>query len=183
MNPRTRRLFFAFLLLAGAAWIALTATTRRGDVSQTAAAPQEGFFAPDFSLQTMTGETLSLSEFRGKVVLVNFWATWCPPCREEMPALQSVYEKYRGEGFVVLAVNLTVSDSASDLREFVEGHALAFPVLLDETGDVGTAYQVRSLPTSFFIGKDGVIRSIVVGGPMSHALLETEIESLLEETP
>ena len=141
--------------------------------------PQEGFQAPDFSLSTLDGEEFALSEFRGRAILVNFWATWCPPCRSEMPAMQQVYMDYGTDEFVILAINSTYQDQSDKVEAFINEGGLTFPVLLDITGEVSNRYQVHSMPTSFFIDPEGVINEIVIGGPMSEALLRTRVDRLL----
>lgn len=176
MQPTLRRILFIVILVAGLAWIGISA--KPAD-SSTAAAPQVGFNAPDFSLQTLEGGTYTLSELRGQVVLVNLWATWCPPCRAEMPAIQKVYEEYQGQGLVVLGINSTVQDELSAVAPFIVDYGLTFPILLDETGQVSSTYQLRSLPSSYFIDRAGIIR-YVVSGPMSEALLYARIEELLK---
>jgi cytochrome c biogenesis protein CcmG/thiol:disulfide interchange protein DsbE len=116
-------------------------------------------------------------------VLVNIWASWCPPCRAEMPAIERTYQDWRDQGFVVLAVNSTAQDKLADAQTFVTQNSLTFPIPLDESGQVTRLYRVSSLPTSFFIGKDGLIREVVIGGPMAEALLRSRVEQLLKETP
>jgi peroxiredoxin len=153
--------------------------------------PREGFSAPDFSLELMSGgaerydegQNVTLSELRGKVVIVNLWASWCPPCRAEMPAIQSVYETYKDQGLEVLAVNTTYQDNPLDAANFIEDHDLTFPVLMDKTGAVSKRYQLRGLPSTYFIDRQGVIRAVVVGGPMSEALIRSKIQNLLEANP
>ncbi len=179
-KPTHWRTFSATALLLGTAWIWLTAALW-SPAEGTISAPQQGFLAPDFTLQTLDGETITLSELRGQAVLVNLWASWCVPCRAEMPAMQRVYDEYKGQGFVVLAVNVTSQDSASAAAAFVRQYGLNFPILLDVEGSVSRAYEQRAFPTSFFIGRDGVIREVVIGGPMAEALLRTRVESLLAE--
>jgi peroxiredoxin len=98
-----------------------------------------------------------------------------------MPAIQRVYEDYKGAGFIVLAINATWQDSSDSARAFVSEHNLTVPVLLDIDGAVSRLYQLQAMPTSFFIGRDGRIRRLVVGGPISEASLRAQIESLLEE--
>jgi peroxiredoxin len=139
--------------------------------------------APDFTLELLGGGQVTLSDLRGKVVLVNLWATWCPPCREEMPAIEKVYRSYRGLGLEVLAVNTTNQDQETDVIAFVNDLGLTFPIPLDRPGLVSTAYQLRGLPTTFFVDRRGVIRSVVVGGPMSETLIQTKVEELLSEEP
>jgi len=150
---------------------------------QVATAPQEGFMAPDFTLETFDGRTVSLSDFKGQVVMLNIWASWCPPCKAEMPSMESAYQKYQDQGFVVLAVNATHQDSATDAAAFINQSGFTFPVLLDSKGVASNLYQLRSLPTSFFIDKEGVIREIIFGGPIPEAGIQARVESLLAEMP
>jgi peroxiredoxin len=178
MDRTQRIIFYILVLVAGAAWIILSAD---GNVSNTVMpAPQAGFSAPDFTLKTASGETYTLSDLQGQAVLVNIWATWCPPCRAEMPAIQAMYDEYKEQGLVVLAINSTVQDNPLDIAPFVQQYSLTFPILLDETGEVSRAYQVRSLPSSYFINRQGIITEVVIGGPMSEALLRTRIEEALK---
>jgi cytochrome c biogenesis protein CcmG/thiol:disulfide interchange protein DsbE len=180
MQQNQRIILYVLLLIAGAAWTTLAATPENISAEQNISAPQAGFAAPDFTLSTPTGETFTLSELKGQAVLVNLWATWCPPCRAEMPAMERMYQEYRERGFIVLAVNTTSQDDVFGVVPFAEKHALSFPVLLDETNTVATRYQLRSLPSSYFIDRDGMINEVVIGGPMSEALLRTNIERILE---
>lgn len=151
-----------------------------GTKTNETSAPQAGFPAPDFSLQTPTGETYTLSELKGKAVLVNLWATWCPPCRAEMPAIQNIYDEYKDQGFIVLAINMTTQDNPLNIAPFATEYNLTFPILLDETGEISAAYQLRSLPSSYFIDREGVISEVVIGGPMAEALLRTRVERILK---
>jgi len=137
--------------------------------------------APDFSLQDAAGATVRLSDLRGKPVLINLWASWCPPCKAEMPAMQAVHQQYVSQGFIVLAINTTYQDDPAGALEFVTSRALTFPVLFDLDGEVSRKYQVRSMPTSFFVDHNGMIQRVVIGGPMSEALLRAEAERLLNE--
>ena len=143
-------------------------------------APQQGFLAPDFELKTPAGESITLSDLQGQAVLVNLWATWCPPCRAEMQSIEKLYREYKDQGFTVLAINITYQDDPSAVMPFVNEQGLTFPILLDETGGTAKAYQLRSLPSSFFIRRDGMINDVVIGGPMAEALLRTRIESILK---
>lgn len=145
--------------------------------------PREGFLAPDFSLDTLQGEQIKLSDLRGKIVVVNFWATWCLPCRAETPALEKTYEQYKDSGVVILGVNLTDQDSLRDVESFVQEFELTYPILLDRDGGVGFLYQIQGLPTTFFINREGIIRTVVVGGPMSETFVRSKIEALLKEAP
>jgi len=181
MQLRTRTKILPIVLLAaGLAWIFLSADRSGTLAGGRPPAPQEGFPAPDFTLATTTGREKTLSELRGQVALVNFWATWCPPCRSEMAAIQEVYDRYMERGFVVLAVNATRQDTLSSIAPFTDEFGLTFPIPLDVSGAVERLYEVKSLPTSFFIDAAGVIREVVIGGPMSEALLQSIVEGLLE---
>ncbi|MGH2592125.1 MAG: TlpA disulfide reductase family protein, partial [Anaerolineae bacterium] len=130
---------------------------------------------------TLDGKMVTLSELRGQAVLINLWASWCPPCRAEMPALDAVYRQYRNDGFVVLAVNTTYQDSEADARTFAQNLGLTFPILLDRDGATSRRYLLQALPTTYFVGRDGSIRDIVIGGPMSEALIASKVEGLLAE--
>lgn len=121
-------------------------------------APEVGAVAPDFTLQTLDRRTLSLSGLRGQVVLINFWATWCGPCKLEMPAIQ---ERYNDGGFEVLAVNF--DEPAELIEPFVAELGLTFPILLDPGGMVQELYRIRGYPTSFFVDADGLIRFMHIG--------------------
>jgi peroxiredoxin len=177
-TPR-RRAFYAVLLLMGALWIFISADHTSASTNGRIPAPQEGFLAPDFSLETMDGETYALSALRGNMVIVNLWATWCLPCRAEMPAIQRVYEKYKDSGLVVLAVNSTSQDNAASVEAFLAEFGLTFPVVMDTDGKVSRLYRLTALPTTFFIGRDGIIRKVTIGGPMSETSLQAAVEALL----
>ena len=122
-----------------------------------------------------------MSDLRGKVVVLNLWASWCPPCRAEMPALNAVYEKFRDQGLVVLGVNTTFQDDEASARAAIRDWGLTFPIVFDRDGTTSRQYRVQAMPTTFFIGRDGVIRDIVFGGPMSEALIASKIEKLMSE--
>lgn len=144
--------------------------------------PREGFSAPDFTLDLLGGGQVTLSELRGKVVMINLWASWCIPCRVEMPEIERVYQAYQDQGLVVLAVNSTFQDSERDAAAFVQELGLTFPIPLDRTGAVGQRYRLRALPSTFFVDRQGVIRSAVFG-TMNAALIQAEVETLIQETP
>lgn len=139
-----------------------SATDQTGEKRQTGI--EQGDIAPDFTLSSLQGEKKKLSDFRGKKVIVNFWATWCGPCEAEMPEMQSYYQKHKDEDFVVLGVNMTDTEKAkSDVQPFVDKYNVTFPIVLDQEGDVMSTYQVTGFPTSYFINKKGVIEYKLVG--------------------
>jgi cytochrome c biogenesis protein CcmG, thiol:disulfide interchange protein DsbE len=180
MQQNQRIIFYMLVLITGASWILLSADYSGTSTAGKHPAPQAGFNAPDFILNTPNNETYSLSELRGQAVLVNLWATWCPPCRAEMPAIEKMYREYQDQGFIVLAINMTYQDDPFAVVPFAKEYGLTFPILLEETGDTASAYQLRSLPSSFFINREGIISEVVIGGPMSEALLRTHIEQILK---
>jgi len=175
-----RRVLYIFILVVGLAWIFASADRSGASTAGQIPAPRQGFLAPDFTLQTTTGETVQLSDLRGQAVMVNLWATWCPPCRAEMPAIQKMYDEYKDRGFIVLAVDMTWQDDPAAVGPFVQEFGLTFPVLLEPSGAAARLYELRSLPSSFFIDRQGVIQEVVIGGPMAEALLRTRIEAILK---
>ncbi len=179
MQPIQRRELYLLLLLAGAAWIFLSADRSGSSTAGRIPAPQKGFLAPPFFLADPAGQQFGLAGLRGKPVVVNFWATWCPPCRAEMPAIERYYQQYKLQGLVVLGVNATDQDYPLNIVPFAQQYGLAFPILLDETGQVSRQYEVRSLPSTYFINRDGTIAEVVIGGPMSDAILRSYISEIL----
>ncbi|HEY4717434.1 MAG TPA: redoxin domain-containing protein [Anaerolineales bacterium] len=167
------------LLLIGGIWIAASRVTP-GGLAQAQAAPQTGFLAPDFTLESFSGESVTLADLRGRPILINLWASWCLPCRAEMPAIQRVYDRYRNQGFQVLAINMTLQDNRNNARAFVDEFSLTFPILLDVDGKVAALYRLRALPSSYFVDANGIIQDVVIGGPMDEALLASRVEQLLE---
>lgn len=179
MSKMQRIFFYIFTLTLSAAWIIFSAAPANTPEKNTSA-PQTGFSAPDFTLQSTDGKSYNLSDLKGSAVLVNLWATWCPPCRAEMPAIEKMYREYKDQGLVVLAVDMTYQDDPAAILPFMQKYNLTFPILLDEKGVVGAAYQLRSLPSSYFINRAGIINEVIIGGPMAEALLRTRIEQILK---
>lgn len=118
--------------------------------------------APDFSLTDLSGKSVTLSDYHGKVVIVNFWATWCPPCRAEMPSMEKLYQSLKDDGLVMLAVNIEPNGRQA-VEDFLAGNPHSFPVLLDGQGKVQTLYGVYKFPESFIVRKDGTIDDHVIG--------------------
>jgi peroxiredoxin len=131
--------------------------------------PAVGMPAEDFRLPDLDGKEQSLSQYRGKVVLVNFWATWCKPCTTEMPAMQACYDKLRDKGFVVLAVNEL--EDETKVREHIKQYGHTFPVLMDRNNKVANQFGVYGLPVSVFIDEKGVVREYIKGGVLTEQII------------
>lgn len=170
------------ILLIGAGWIWISAVPNGLTTQGAIPVPRQGFQAPDFGLANSQGEIVRLSELRGQPVIVNLWASWCTPCKAEMPAIQSVYEQYADQGLVILGVNASNQDNLQSAAQFVEDNGLTFPILWDTEGVVSRQYQLSALPTTFFIDGNGTIQEVVIGGPMAEALLAIRVEQLIEKT-
>lgn len=140
-------------------------------------APQIDKAAPDFELTSLDGQSLSLKDFRGKPVLLNFWATWCRYCIYEMPILQYTLEEFADEGLAILAVN--VGESPDTARDFIEYFGYTFIVPLDINRDVYLQYNVRDLPKSYFIDSDGILRAIKIGAFISNTQLNRYIRMII----
>jgi len=186
LTQRQWNWFFAAVLILGGLFIVATrvrpqqttaAPTTASD-GVMAPAPLADHRAPDFTLIGLDGRQIALSDLKGQVLLINVWATWCPPCRVEMPTIQAAYEQYHDQGFTVLAVNLQEDPSA--VATFMREHQLTFPALLDPDGQVSRIYQAVSLPSSFFVDRRGVIRA-VYHGPMPRSVIAGTVEQLLRE--
>lgn len=122
-----------------------------------------GNVAPDFTLTDMQGQQVSLSQFRGKVVVLNFWATWCPPCREEMPSMERLYREFESQGLVMLAVNVEANGKQM-VAKFLQKTPHSFPILLDSDNIAQNAYGVFRFPESFIIDRNGVVVEKIIGG-------------------
>lgn len=139
--------------------------------------PGVGDPAPDFTLKNLEGETIDLGDFKGQPVLINFWATWCGPCRIEMPMIDAMYQKYKDEGFVVLAVD--VQEPITIVQSFVNSMGLTFPILLDLTGEIADgSYRIRAFPTSYFVGRDGQITA-AHRGMMTEQIMQRYMDQVL----
>jgi peroxiredoxin len=180
-NTRRWTSVFIGAFVFGAMWMLVSRVESPIGGSSAPPNPQVGFTAPDFTLDSLAGESLTLSDLRGKVVVLNLWASWCPPCRAEMPAMNAVYEKFRDQGLVVLGVNTTFQDDETNARAAIREWGLDFPIVFDRDGVMSRQYRLQAMPTTFFIGRDGVIHDMVFGGPMSEALIASKIEKLISE--
>lgn len=173
--------FTTLVMLLGVAWTAASRIPETEISRSDVASPQVGFLAPDFDLDTLDDTAVSLSALRGRVVVVNLWASWCPPCRAEMPALQAVYEEFAAQGLVVLGVNMTYQDSAVEASSFAAELGLSFPIAFDYSGEVARSYGMRALPSTYFVDSRGVIQQVIIGGPLNEAVLRSIVTDLLEE--
>jgi len=167
------------LLIATSAYLILWDVRPQTDPSTVPV--KVSFPAPELTLTDTRGVSRSLADYRGQVVLVNLWATWCPPCKDEMPALQSFYDNYKDRSFVVIAIN--DGDSTADVLQFVKDYELTFPVWLDPTY-IATeqAFKTLNLPSSFVIDRSGVIRLQWIGG-ISRKMLDKHVSPLITEQP
>lgn len=141
---------------------------------------KKGQMAPDFTLETITGETITLSQLKGKKVLLNFWATWCPPCKEEMPDLQNYYERYaKEENVEIIAVNLTFKqNSIEDVRLFAKSYDLTFPIpLLHKEALSLEKYKVLTIPSSFMIDTEGRIQRQIIG-PLNEETIQQYLSEI-----
>jgi peroxiredoxin len=151
-----------------------------GTGSVGAAPPPEGQPAPDFTLSSDTGENLRLSEFRGQVIMLNFWATWCGPCRQEMPMLDKLYQQYSRNGFVLLGVN--IDDNVANAVDMAKKIGISFPVLFDTDKRVSRRYDVDAMPSTLFIDRDGRLRHVHRGyKPGYEKRYQAQIRELLKE--
>ncbi len=142
--------------------------------------PLIGSPGPVFQLTSLSGTKKSLDQYRGKVVLLNFWATWCQPCTKEMPAMQAAFDALREKGFVVLAINEL--EDVPKVRAHIVEHQHTFEVLLDSDNHVANQYGVVGLPVSVFIDKTGHVRKIVKGGLLTKQSITETVQPLLQET-
>ena len=162
------------LLVAVVALVLVIFGCSSNDVSTPT--PQDNL-APDFQLPDLDGQLVALDDLRGSPVLLNFWATWCGPCRLEMPFIQDIYEDegFSDKGLVILAIN--IGEDSSTVKKFMVGNGLTFPVLLDADQKIAPEYNIRAIPTTFFIDKNGIIRDVKVGAFSSKASLEQILNS------
>jgi peroxiredoxin len=156
--------------------LAVMITACSGDDPAASSGISQGRRARDFTLEAVDGSQISLSDYEGSVVLVNFWATWCPPCRAEIPSFEAAYRVYKDEGFVVLGIN--IEESRSVVEPFVAEMDVSFPVLLDEQGKVMNEYRALGLPMSLLVDREGVI-AVRHMGYLSDGQMKEYLDELL----
>jgi len=139
--------------------------------------PRIGEPVLEFTATTLSGERIRLSDYRGQAVLINFWATWCPPCIAEMPDLDALYQANRDRGLVVLAVNL--QEDPALVQQFVKQHGITLPIVLDADAQITLAYRVRSLPMTWFVDRGGIVRQVALG-QLTPQRMRDGIASLLK---
>ena len=167
-------LTFFLTLLLGSAWLWWSRVPVDAGETVREPEPAVGHPAPDFALTTLDGEPFTLSDADGMPVVLNFWATWCGPCRNELPALQDAAERYNDR---ILFVGVDQAEEADVVQSFVDEFGLTFPIPMDSDGAVGQRYNVRGLPTNFFIDSNGLIRNIW-SGEMNAITLAEQIEEI-----
>jgi len=140
---------------------------------------EEGALAPDFLLGRLDGSELRLSDLRGQPVVLNFWATWCAPCRKEIPQFVDASERFREQGLVVVGVNL--QEGKSIVRPYADDFGMDFPIVIDVDGEVGDAYRLLGLPVTYFIDREGIVRSVFTG-PFQESDRGTEVRGAIEQT-
>lgn len=165
-----------FALFLGGFWIVINRISDNQIQAELEPAPVKGRLAPEISLLSLAGEPMQLSDLRGKPVIINFWATWCAPCRAETPELQDLHRE-RGDEVIIFSVNATAQDQG-DIAGFVEEFGVTFPVVLDSDGVAFKDYKVIGLPTTVFVGADGIINEVFTG-PVNRAYMESKIPELL----
>ena len=167
-------IFIGLLLIAGPAFLSSTPTVPKPALQSSlqSGMPKEGEAIPDFELPTLDGRQVRLSALRVSPVLINFWATWCGPCKQEMPLLVEQYNWNKGKGLRVLAIDTLANDNLEDMRAFARQFNMNFDVLVDETDAIAGGWEVMGLPTTFFIKPDGVVAKVHVGQLTADQLKE-----------
>ncbi len=182
--PGYGRLVFGLLVVALLGLLMVQACTPSsqavsGGQQEAAVGVNVGELAPDFTLIDLEGNQVSLSDFRGKTVFVNFWTQWCPACRAEMPEIEAIYQEYKDKGVVMIGVDILISEifkgyDENDVRQYVQQSGYSWTFVLDTTGEVTANYRVIKIPTSFFIDREGIIQAVNIG-PMTKRAIENKL--------
>jgi peroxiredoxin len=166
MRTRSRPAPYRRLFLIGIFFLTAFIFSCEGEPPANAmVTPKKGTVAPDFTLVTLDGKSVTLSDYRGKIVFLNFWATWCPPCVREMPSMENLHRAMKNHDFAILAVSIDMK-STYHVKSFIEKRKYSFPIMHDVSKDVARSYVVSGIPTTFIIDKKGVIEERLVGGRM-----------------
>jgi cytochrome c biogenesis protein CcmG, thiol:disulfide interchange protein DsbE len=163
-----------------------TATPNLGGITMTPTIPFEltpfraavGYRAPDFTAEKFEGGSITLSDLRGQYVVMDYWASWCPPCMEEIPFIQQIHEEYRERGLQVLGVNGIEGDDLNSVGDVIADESLTYTILLDRDDEISRIYNIQYLPTSIFIDANGIIREIVIGGITENEFRD-KVETLM----
>ena len=177
MKPRRTNTVFVVMVLL----VALVGLPAFDGWSMGSRVPTVGMHVEDFNLIDLEGKSQSLSQYRGKIVLVNFWATWCKPCTTEMPAMQRIYDKLRDKGFVVLAINELEDDAK--VREHIKQYGYTFPVLMDRNNKVANQFGVFGLPVSVFIDQEGRVQEYIKGGLLNEQNIDETVTRIQTQEP
>ncbi len=175
-RPRLKwTLLILAVLIGGGAWTIVSRVAPEDAApAGLPAAPRTGFAAPDFTAQALDGSRVRLADLRGRPVVINFWATWCPPCKEELPHLQSAAAAY---GPQVVFLGVDNAEPADTVGAFVRANGVSYTILTDPSAAIARLYQVNGLPTTFFVDRDGVIRDMMMG-PLTPAVLQDKLISI-----
>jgi len=176
-NKRLKVMLVIILVLALTSGLVMTGCSPRSAQGVETQGTKVGNLAPSFQLQNVDGQTVSLSNLRQKPVLINFWATWCGYCIDEMPYIQEIYEEWSDKGLVVLGINM--GENSSTVAAFMQNYNLSFIVLLDTKQDVAQRYNITGIPATFFIDKDGIIQATKIGAFRDKAEIETSLSKII----
>jgi thiol-disulfide isomerase/thioredoxin len=164
-----------FLVLIFTSGLLLVGCSTKPSETQPSEAAEVGKTAPNFQLENLEAKTVSLDSLRGKPVLINFWATWCGPCLDEMPFLQEIYSEWSSKGLMFLSINS--GETATKVRSYMQQFGFSFPALVDSKNEVAATYRILYLPTTILVDKNGVILEIKVGAFPDKATIEKELLS------
>ena len=166
--PYNKLLFFSRCILIAFSGLFLSGMAK--------APPLVGGPAPQFELETVGGQIIKLSDFKGEFVVLNFWATWCVPCSKEMPEFQKAHQSLGGNNIKIIGVNF--GEPKKRVDKFTQDYHLSFPVLLDGFGNTAEKYKVRNLPVTYIISPDGIIREKIIGGGLTKEIIESKINQI-----
>ncbi|MDF1520045.1 MAG: TlpA disulfide reductase family protein [Brevefilum sp.] len=182
MSKKRFTTIIVVVVLLSLIWVILTPSLfPEIQASTKAAAVHKGFQAPDFTLQTPEGQSISLSDYEGQPVLVFLWASWCSICKRTMPGLQSVYEEFAPEGFEILAINTSFQDSLTNAESYFESQGYTYTMLLDQDGSLSRDYQLHAVPLSVLVGPEGEVVDVIIGSGMSEAYLRAKLNEIFGE--